>query len=116
MALYFKAPSILDLALAVDAPTPGVPAPYGVAGLANADATPGQAVGLISDGRLSELDWSAVVGAKDLVPGARYYLSDLNPGQLMLTCPTGAGFSVVSVGQALSERTLEVEINLIARL
>lgn len=116
MALYFKAPATLDLALAVDALSAALAAPYLVAGLANADATVAETVGLITDGRLSLADWSAVTRTKDLVPGARYYLSDLFPGELSLGCPTTAGSSVVSVGQGLSERTLEIEIDLIARL
>ena len=116
MAVYFKAPGVLDLALAVDAAPAAPAAPYQVVGLANAETSGGQAVGMTVDGQLSLTDWTAVVGAIDLVPGARYYLSARDPGQLVLSCPSGVGTSVVSVGQALSERTLEVEINLIARL
>jgi hypothetical protein len=116
MALYFTAPNTLDLAVGREPTVSGAPAPYMVVGLANADATTGQAVGLISDGQLSKVNWTDVVGARDLVPGARYYLSAVVPGMLQSSCPTAPGTIVVAVGQALSERALEVEINLIARL
>jgi hypothetical protein len=116
MALFFTTPGKLDLALAMDATIPGQPAPYQVAGLASIDAVDGQLVGLISDGQISRADWTPVAGGPDLVPGARYYLSSSSAGWLQLACPSGVGATVVCVGQALSERVLEVEINLIARL
>lgn len=117
--LYYTAPGRLDLALAADAPAGaavGTPAPYLVAGLAADDARDGQMVGVVSDGQVSRTDWTPVLGVPDLVPGARYYLSEITAGKLTAQCPSTAGATVVCVGQALSERALEVEINLIARL
>lgn len=114
-ALYFITAGRLDLALAVDA-LAGAPGPYLVAGLASADAIDGQMVGVVSDGQVSRADWSPVTGSHDLVPGARYYLSVTTPGMLQLACPSTTGSWVVCVGQAMSERALDVEINLIARI
>lgn len=118
-ALYFISGGRLDLAMGVDAlagAAAGAPAPYMVAGLASADAIDGQMVGVVSDGQVSRADWSPVAGSRDLVPGARYYLSVATPGLLQLACPSTPGTWVVCVGQALSERALDVEINLIARI
>lgn len=118
-ALYFISAGRLDLAMGVDAiagAAAGAPPPYMVAGLASADASDGQMVGVVSDGQVSRADWSPVAGSRDLVPGARYYLSVATPGLLQLVCPSTPATWVVCVGQALSERALDVEINLIARI
>jgi hypothetical protein len=118
-ALYFRIPGHLDLAIGIDAAAGGVigaPPPYMVAGLASADAIDGQLVGVVSDGQVSRADWSPVAGSHDLVPGARYYLSVGTPGMLQLACPSMPASWVVCVGQAVSERALEVELNLIARI
>lgn len=113
--LYFKAPAVLDLAQAIDAPT-GAAHPYQVAGLAAIDANGGEQVGLITDGQVSLSDWNFVTGTSQLTVGTRYYLSQAAAGMLSETCPSAAGTTVISVGQAISPSTLEVEITFMVRL
>lgn len=116
-ALYFKAPGVLDLALAADSGVAGSRVhPYQVAGLAANTAVNGALVSLITDGQVTMADWTALVGTADLDVGQRYYLSELRLGGFSVTPPTALGATVVSVGQAISQRTLEVEINVMVRL
>jgi len=115
MAVYFKAPGVLDLAQAIDATPPATGHPYEVAGLAASDASNGQIIALITDGQISLADWTRVAGTVALEVNKRYYLSDMTAGMLSLTCPSAAGSTVVCVGQAISQQTLDVEINLLVR-
>lgn len=114
--VYFKAPGVLALAQAVDATTPGDGAPHQAIGLLANVCGPGDAAGVIADGRLTRADWSAVMGAAALVSGERYYLSAVQAGQLRPVCPSTPGATVVALGQALDPQTIEVEINRIVRL
>jgi len=93
-------------------------------GLARADANATtQAVGLTtaasgaaiavtydSDGVLELSDWTAVVGAIDLVPGARYFLSVDIAGILTTVAPDAVGCFVVPVGTALTSKRFSIEI------
>lgn len=116
MAVFFTAAGAIDLAIAKDATAPATIHPYEVAGLAAADATNGQIIGLITDGQLSLADWVAVTGTATLEVNKRYYLSDMAAGMLTATCPASVGSTVVCVGQAVSQQTLDVEINLMVHL
>jgi hypothetical protein len=75
-----------------------------VMGLAGDSAAPGFAL-TISRAAVTMTDWSAVVGATNLNPGARYFL-DSTPGTLTRTPPIGAGQFVTEVGHALSATSL----------
>lgn len=116
MAVYIPEPGQLDLALAFDGAEGASVEPFRVAGLATMDAVSGQTVSLVTDSQLRLLDWTAVTGAVDLLPGRTYYLSKTVPGQLQATAPQGAGVTVVAVGRAVDQRTLEIEINILVRL
>lgn len=61
-------------------------------------------------GVLSSADWTAVTGATALTPGARYFLSADDPGQLTETAPDASGQYVVGVGLALNATDLLIEI------
>lgn len=56
-------------------------------------------------------DWSGVVsgGGRELIPGASYYLSDQNPGQITTDQPQ-PGRWVVPVGYAVTATVFHVEI------
>lgn len=114
--LYFKAPGVLDLAQAIDSGAGGTVHPHQVVGLAQADANSGELVGLITDGQLALGDWNFIAGTATLEVGQRYYLSQAAAGMLTASCPSAIGTTVVSVGQAVSPTTLEVEINVMVRL
>ena len=117
MPLYYSAPNTLDLAQAIDSPTPGASAhPYQVAGLAASGVIAGAQVSLITDGQITLADWTPLIGKADLDVGQRYYLSATGAGLLSAKPPTAGKSTVVSVGQAISQRTLEVEINVMVRL
>jgi hypothetical protein len=114
--LYFKSAGVLDLAQAIDSVPPGGVHPYQVSGLASFDANTGEQVGLITDGQLSLSDWIFIAGTTTLTVGARYYLSQAAAGMLTDSCPSAPGTTVISVGQAISPSTLEVEITFMVRL
>lgn len=116
MAVFFNGTGTIDLALAKDATAPATAHPYEVAGLLAADATNGQIVAVITDGQVSQADWLAVTGAAVLEVNKRYFLSDATPGMLTTTCPAAVGSTVVCVGQAISQQTLDVEVNLLVKL
>jgi hypothetical protein len=116
MAVFFSGAGTIDLAIAKDAVVPATVHPYEVAGLAAADATTGQIIGVITDGQMSLSDWLPVTGTATLEVNKRYYLSDMAAGMLTTTCPAAVGSTVVCVGQAVSQQTLDVEINLMVHL
>jgi len=60
-----------------------------------------------TDGYITKQNWTSVAGATALIPGVRYYLSDI-PGKITSTPPI-TGFSV-GVGQAIYPDTLDIEI------
>jgi hypothetical protein len=116
MAVYMPSPGNLDLAQATDASVAGTIHPYLVAGLAAADTTVGQSVNVLTDGQLSLSDWTLITGEATLRINQRYYLSDLMPGTMTFICPTRLGSTVVCLGQAVSQLTFEIEINLMVHL
>jgi hypothetical protein len=78
------------------------------AGLAYADAASGHAVEYLTDGVITQSDWTNVTGAATLTIGV-YYLSVDVAGQLTPVAPTITGY-VVRVGRALSPDTFSIEI------
>lgn len=101
MALYVPSDGSVDLASASSNPN--------VVGLAKVDAAPG--IGeYITEGQITRSNWSAVAGTATLSPGAYYYLSPSVAGQITSVAPTTPGQSVVVVGRALTQTTLDVEI------
>ena len=115
-AVYFTGPGIVDLAVAQDSKIEGGTHPYQVAGFIGVEATNGQLVAVATDGLVSLQDWTYITGSPYLKTNERYFLSDLNPGQLLASCPTTPGSTVVCVGQAISQQTLDIEINLMVHL
>ena len=116
MAVYLPEPGELDLALAVDGALGQSVEPFRVIGLSAVDATGGQTASVVTDRQIRLTDWTAVTGAVDLLAGRTYYLSSTIPGALRSTAPQGEGVTIVSVGRATDERTLDVEINIHVRL
>lgn len=116
MALYMPEPGELDLALAVDGAPGQSVEPFRVIGLSSMDAVADQVVTVVTDRQVRRTDWTVVTGAVDLLAGRTYYLSSTVPGALQATAPQGEGVTVVSVGRATDERTLDVEINIHVRL
>lgn len=60
-------------------------------------------------GRASQADWTSIVGAASLTPGAIYYLS-ATAGKLTTTAPTTSGKVVIKVGRAITIHIMVVEI------
>jgi hypothetical protein len=67
-----------------------------------------------TDGVISSADWTAVVGAASLTPGALYFLSNSASGQMTSTAPT-SGFRL-PVGKAISATDFEISFGEIVRL
>jgi len=63
----------------------------------------------ITEGSVTKLDWTDVVGVTSLTPGATYYL-DTNAGKLTTVAPDGRGSFIVRVGKALSTTKIDIEI------
>ena len=86
-----------------------------VLGLAETNGTANGTMNVLSDGRITQSDWSSVIGSTSLTPGAQYYLST-SAGQLTTTPPSGISDAVVTCGTAVTTTTLDIEINEIAVL
>jgi len=86
-----------------------------VLGLAETNGTANGTMNVLSDGRITQSDWSSVVGSTSLTPGAQYYLST-SAGQLTTTPLFGISDAVVTCGTAVNTTTLDIEINEIAVL
>jgi hypothetical protein len=79
-----------------------------VAGIAIVDANTTFACDYVSSGEVDLPDWTDATGAANLTTGSVYYL-DVN-GRITTTSPTSAGISVVKIGRAITNSTLDVEI------
>ena len=55
-------------------------------------------------------DWTNATGSADLTPGATYYLSATDDGEITPTAPSTDGEFVIKIGTALTARTLNIEI------
>jgi len=67
-----------------------------------------------TDGVISSSDWTAVIGAVSLTPGAIYFLSNSAAGQMTAT-PPASGFRL-PVGKAISATDFEISLGEIVRL
>lgn len=83
------------------------------AGLVTADTLTGVAAPFSPDGTVNLADWTAVVGAASLTPGAEYFLA-ATAGQITDTAPS-SGY-LVRVGRAISATVLDIEIHPIVAL
>lgn len=101
--VYVKVNTHIDLAKADSAAT------MFVAGLVSASASATFSGSYLSDGRIIQADWTAIIGTASLTPGAVYYLDNVTAGMLTAVAPT-TGF-VISVGQAKNTTTLDIEIS-----
>jgi hypothetical protein len=81
-----------------------------VVGLLLSDVLSTFAGAYIKDGSLYLVDWTAVIGVASLALGATYYLDPDLAGCLTAIAPTSTGKFVCSVGQAVSTKTLAIEI------
>lgn len=110
-AITIGQPVYVDGAGSVDLAQANASGTAKVAGLVEAASIASAASGAIKyGGVLSSADWTSVIGSTNLTPGARYYLSAANPGELTATAPDTTGHFVVGVGVALSTTELLVEI------
>ena len=72
-----------------------------VIGLSVIDANINDTVRYAADDTIEQLDWTEVIGAQHLTPGAIYFLS-LTPGKLTTAPPSVDGQHIVRVGRAMS--------------
>jgi len=79
-----------------------------VEGIALATALSGNSVTYLVSGRVFFTDWTTIIGAALLTPGAVYYLADT--GGLTAVAPTAAGKIVTEVGLAVESTVLNLHI------
>jgi len=87
-----------------------------VAGFSITDTAITFACKYITEGRVVRADWTDIVGAVLLTPGATYFLDAATAGQITTIAPTTGGQYVVRVGRAINTITLDIEIELPIRL
>jgi hypothetical protein len=68
-----------------------------------------------TDGAVYLEDWTAIIGATELTPGALYYL-DTTDGLLTTDPPIANGNVIVTMGTALNTKTIDIEVNEVASL
>jgi hypothetical protein len=66
----------------------------------------------ISEGEISQDDWTNIAGTISLTAGATYFLDPSLPGRITSTPPSMVGHYVVRVGRAVNATTLDIEIEL----
>lgn len=107
--VYVSSNNVVGLATA----NPGSPMPnYAlgqVIGLCLVAGTNGNAVTIITEGSVTQNDWTGVVGATSLVPGAIYFL-DSTAGKLSYTPPSTDSHLIVRVGRALTTKKMDIEV------
>lgn len=104
--IYLKANNHTDPAKADSSST------VQVAGISISDVSAGFTCNYVTEGQVERADWTAIVGAVSLTPGATYFLSASTVGRITTTAPTTVGQYVVRVGRAISTTKLDVEIEL----
>lgn len=82
-----------------------------VFGLAIEDQAALVSVEVATLGPVTRADWTPVIGAAALTPGAQYYLDPSTPGMLTATAPQGVGDYVTRVGVAATSDTLDIHIH-----
>lgn len=105
MAVYISGDGHVDLAKANAASTATV------VGIANENVTAGNIGTYLTEGQITQSDWTAIIGVGSLVPGTIYFLSETNAGQLVSAPPEIEGEFVVRVSRALTNTTLDIEIS-----
>jgi hypothetical protein len=70
----------------------------------------GAAGNVMTDGVLSNADWTTVLGTTALTAGSLYFLDPATAGKITATPPTTAGQYAVSIGRALNTTDLLVKI------
>lgn len=86
------------------------PARTKVIGLAFDSVAPGFSCRYITDGELSNDDWTDIIGSEQLEIGQIYYLDPDNSGKLTTIAPITSGQYVVKVGIALTVKKIDIEI------
>lgn len=86
--------------------------PTQVVGVATGDATTGNSVVYITEGRVERTDWTEIIGTSYLSTGITYFLDADAAGKLTSTAPTTGGQYVVRIGRAVNPTTLDIEIEL----
>ena len=81
-----------------------------VCGLVKADQQKTLLANYINNRTLYMEDWSLVTGTTELVPSEYYYLSATDAGMLTNIAPIAIDSYVAKIGQALTSRTLQIEI------
>jgi len=104
MAVYIASDGHVDLAQADSDTTTGT------VGLANADVLATATGDYITEGQISQTDWTAVAGSTSLTAGAVYYLDPSTAGMITSTPTTTATEYVTVIGRALTSQILDIEI------
>lgn len=82
-----------------------------VAGLAFTAAAATETGAYVPEGgRVTQANWTAVIGSASLTPGTVYYVDPSTAGDLTATKPTTSGEVVKKVGRALTATTMQVEL------
>jgi len=63
---------------------------------------------ILTEGSITKTDWSNISDASALVPGAIYYLSSVDSGDITINAPS-SGY-LVRIGRAINSQTLDIEI------
>lgn len=84
-----------------------------VIGLALTDATANNSVVVLTEGSVSQADWTAIIGVTSLYPGFTYFLK-ANSGRMSTNPTTNDGEVVVTMGTALTTTKFNIEVNEIA--
>lgn len=104
MAIYVSSNGHVDLAQADDVITSVA------VGLAKEVVLAAETGNYLTEGQIERDDWTNVVGTEFLTPGAVYYLSTDDPGQLTIIAPIIIGQFVVVMGKALTTTMFDIEI------
>jgi hypothetical protein len=81
-----------------------------VCGFTTQDAGPNSPILVVTRGQVTRDDWTPIIGAEFLEPGAAYFLSPNIAGMLTTVAPTTMGQFVVPLGKAVSPTTFDVNV------
>lgn len=102
--VYQKANGSVDLAIGSDLTLSSV------VGVLVADVSAGFGASYKERGTITRSDWTPVTGAVGLTTGSEYFLSTVNPGQMLANPPPAGGGILIKVGYAKTANTLAVQI------
>jgi hypothetical protein len=83
-----------------------------VAGIAQNAVAAGSSCHYLTEGEITQTNWTLIAGTATLTIGATYYLDLSTAGRITSTSPTAVGNYVVRVGRATTSTTLDIEIEL----